>query len=84
MPVPFEANCTLRRATSPLKPGQVVRVLGMAPEGECEADMFVCIDHGEDELAVPLGQPTPPGRADAATSEAVADWHYRVARGYCF
>lgn len=46
--------------------------------------MFVCIDHGEDELAVPLGQPTPPGTADAATSDAVADWHYRVARGYCF
>src|SRR5690242_8404623 len=41
--VPFEARCQARRPISPLKVGETVEVLGMAPEDECESEMFVWI-----------------------------------------
>jgi hypothetical protein len=33
--VPFAATCRLERTTSPLKVGEKVKVLGMAPEDDC-------------------------------------------------
>lgn len=36
---PFNAKCTARRVISPLKVCQVVSVLGMAPEEECESEI---------------------------------------------
>jgi hypothetical protein len=80
---PFAAKCTVRRAISPLKVGQVVSVLGMAPEEECEAEMFVLIEYNDEELAVPLAQLAPSSK-DPQTQEAIADWHYWLARGYEF
>ncbi len=80
---PFNAKCVTRRAISPLKIGQAVKVLGMAPAEECESDMFVMIEYDGDELGVPLAQ-LAPTTGDAATKEAIADWHYWVARGYEF
>ena len=38
---PFAAKCVVRRSISPLKVDQVVTVLGMAPEADCETEMFV-------------------------------------------
>ena len=80
---PFSAKCTQRRAISPLKIGQVVLVLGMAPDDECEAEMFVMIEYNEDELAVPLAQ-LDASSPDQQTQEAIADWHYWLGRGYEF
>lgn len=80
---PFSAKCTQRRAISPLKIGQVVLVLGMAPDDECEAEMFVMIEYNEDELAVPLAQ-LDAASPDQQTQEAIADWHYWLGRGYEF
>src|SRR5229473_752830 len=40
---PFSARCIVHRATSPLKPGDEVEVVGMPSEEECEHDMFVMI-----------------------------------------
>jgi hypothetical protein len=40
---PFKARCRLVRPISILKAGEQVEVLGMAPEEECESEMFVWI-----------------------------------------
>lgn len=80
---PFPARCTAKRAVSPLKVGEDVEVVGMAPVEECERNMFVMIAWEEDELAVPLSQLTPL-QADDDTLEAASDWHYWVSQGYCF
>ena len=55
----------------------------MAPEEECESEMFVRIAWDDDELAVPLTQLSPSSK-HAGTLEAIADWHYWVGRGYQF
>src|SRR4051812_50181868 len=53
---PFLARCATRRSTSPLKVGDELEVIGMAPVEDCEHDMFVEMDWDEEELAVPLSQ----------------------------
>jgi hypothetical protein len=45
--------------------------------------MFVRVRSCGRKLAVPLAQLKPLGM-DATTKQAVADWHYWVARGYQF
>ena len=40
---PFKARCRLVRSISSLRVGEEVQVLGMAPEEECESEMFVWI-----------------------------------------
>ncbi len=79
---PFLATCTVERAISPLSTGQKVEVVGMAPEGECEHEMFVKIRWQERTLAVPLAQLKPTRQVDEDTRQAVADWHYWVDQGY--
>lgn len=83
---PFPARCRATRAISPLRPGERVTVTGMAPEMECEHEMFVQI-HGQDRrIAVPLAQLEVRGlrMVDAETREAIADWHYWLDQGYVF
>jgi hypothetical protein len=81
--VPFKARCKSTRAVSPLRIREVVNVLGMAPEEECESEMFVRVGGRCRNLAVPLSQ-LEPLTADAGTKLAVADWHYWFYRGYKF
>jgi hypothetical protein len=78
---PFKARCTSKREISPLRVGEHLDVIEMAPEAESESEMFVRVRWCGRKLAVPLAQLKPQG-ADATTREAVADWHYWVARGY--
>ena len=73
---PFFAKCIVARAISPLRVGEKVLVVGMAPEGECEHEMFVTIPWEDRTLAVPLAQLKPVVKTDKDTKEAVADWHY--------
>jgi hypothetical protein len=80
---PFKARCKSKRAVSPLRIGEIVNVLGMAPEEECESEMFVRMRWRDGKLAVPLSQ-LEPLAADPETTEAVADWHYWLDRGYKF
>jgi hypothetical protein len=82
--VPFTATCAEKRTISPLRLKDTVQVIGMAPEEECEAEMFVLIKWDDDELAVPLSQLEPEVNASEETKEAIGDWHYWVARGYEF
>jgi len=81
---PFAAKCVGKRQVSPLRPGRRVTVTGMADSDECNSDMFVLIDwDDDDELAVPLAQLLPV-KGNAATRQAVEDWHYWVRMGYSF
>ena len=80
---PFKAKCIEKRAISPLVEGEQVEVTGMPPEEECLREMFVNVEWQDRTLAVPLAQ-LEPIKPDPETKEAVADWHYWVARGYLF
>jgi len=79
--IPFSAQCIVSRATSPLEPGDEVEVVGMAPEEECEHDMFVLIQWKPRQLAVPFMQ-LEGIQVDEETQQAIEDWHYWVNRGY--
>lgn len=91
MQFPFTVTCIGKRRISPLKEGATVEVVGMAPEDECDREMFVEIDWEGDTLAVPLIQ-LEATEADAETQQAIlyetaepnADWHYWVNQGYEF
>jgi Calcium binding len=81
MNVPFKARCRLARPISVLKVKEEVEVLGMAPEEECESEMFVWVTRADERIAVPLAQLQPLSK-DQETREAVGDWLYWVDRGY--
>jgi hypothetical protein len=78
---PFSAQCVARRTISPLEPGDEVKVVGMAPEEECEHEMFVLIQGTPHPLAVSLIQ-LEGTEVDEETQQAIEDWHYWVDRGY--
>lgn len=80
---PFSARVTAKRTISPLTMGSEVKVVGMAPEVECEHEIFVTVSLQGKRLAVPLSQ-LKVIDADDGTSEGVDDWRYWVARGYQF
>jgi hypothetical protein len=80
---PFTARCIETRAISPLRKGSKAEVIEMAPEEECEHEMFVNINWEGDALAVPLSQ-LKPIDADKETQEAIEDWHYWVKMEYQF
>lgn len=80
---PFAARCIAQRATSPLKKGEDVTVLAMAPDEECQHEMFVRVRWQGRRVAVPLAQLA--GRhVDATTRQAIEDWRYWQAQGYEF
>ena len=79
----FTARCIQVRSISPLEKGDEVQVKGLAPEAECEHEMFVEMRWEKRNLAVPLSQ-LEVTDGDKETKEAVADWHYWTARGYRF
>jgi hypothetical protein len=80
---PFITKCIAKRAISPLRVGDEVDVIGMAPEEECEHEMFVMMRWEKEGLAIPLMQLEVTHGGDQ-TREAVEDWHYWVNRGYQF
>ena len=78
---PFRARCIAERVISPLRVGDEVEVTGMAPEDECEHEMFVLTRWRRRTLGVPLAQLAGAG-VDAQTEQAIGDWHYWVGSGY--
>ena len=78
-----KARCIAPKVLSPLGEGQTVEVQRMAPEDACSADMLVLIRWQGRTMAVPLSQLIAVD-ADDSTAEAIGDWHYWVAQGYCF
>ncbi len=83
---PFTARCTAERPVSPLKKGDEMEVLAMAPPDECQRAVFVMIrsDRKKDGLAVPLSQLQAAKDTTEATVQAVDDWRYWAAQGYEF
>ena len=81
---PFLTRCINERAISPLRVGDEVEVVGLAPEGECRHEMFVETPwEYKRTLAVPLSQ-LKMVHGDEVTGQAVEDWHYWVEMGYGF
>jgi hypothetical protein len=80
---PFQAKCIVAKTVSPLLKGEAVEVQGMAPEEACASDMLVLIKWQGRTMAVPLSQ-LQAIKGNKATNEAIADWHYWEAQGYCF
>jgi hypothetical protein len=78
---PFVARRIAERAVSPLRVGDEVEVVGMAPEEECQHEMFVLIRWERRALAVPLAQ-LEGVAVDQRTRQAIEDWQYWVAQGY--
>jgi hypothetical protein len=80
---PFEGRIRKAMASSPLRAGQTVAVIGLAHEDLCRVGIFVRVSSNQRDLVVPLAQ-TVPLNGDEATQEAVADWHYWYDQGYAF
>ena len=72
-----------QRAILPLRKGESVKVRSMAPEDTCSGDMMVLIRRQGRTMAVPLFQLSAID-PDGVAREAIKDWHYWVAQGYCF
>lgn len=66
---------------SPLREGEEVTVVSMADPDDCGCEMFVEVEWMGREMGMPLEQLIGVD-VDAATEEAIADWHCWVGRGY--
>jgi hypothetical protein len=81
---PFRARCVTGREVSPLKKGEEVEVIGMLDEGwDNPSEIFVRINRRRRKLGVPLAQ-LEGIEVGNQTAEAIADWRYWIAQGYCF
>ncbi|MBE9200148.1 MULTISPECIES: calcium-binding protein [unclassified Nodularia (in: cyanobacteria)] len=85
--VPFMAKLTKKSGKTSAVEEKKVEVMGMAPDDECLKDMYVEVvyPHGQDEdlFSVKLSDLVAIN-TDSDTKEAIADWHYWLARGYKF
>ena len=80
---PFRAKCIAERRISPLREGDKVEVTGMAPESDCQHEMFVLLQWEGRTLGVPLSQLKGMG-VEPETKQAIEDWHYWIQQGYEF
>ncbi|MDZ8051811.1 MAG: calcium-binding protein [Aulosira sp. ZfuVER01] len=84
---PFMGKWTKKGRKSSSPQEKQVEVLGMAPDDECEKDMFVEVVYpdgkDEDVFSARLSE-IEIIDADEETQEALADWQYWLARGYKF
>ncbi len=80
---PFKARCVAARSVSPFRKGEVVEVLGMAPENECMRGAVVLARFARRKVGVPLEELVPVG-VEGDAREAIEDWRYWTAMGYQF
>jgi hypothetical protein len=76
-------RCRKTRSMSPLTVGDEVDVLEMAPQDDCESEMFVFVQWNDRRLAVPLEQ-LEPISGDPKAIEMIEDWLYWCLMGYEF
>lgn len=84
---PFMAKWTKKSRKTSTTEEKQVEVLGMAPDDECLKDMYVevaDINGKDDDVYSAKLSEIEAIDADAETKEAIADWHYWLARGYKF
>src|SRR3954447_11471886 len=67
---PFQATCRAAQVISPLRKGETVEVVRMAPDEACERDMLVLVRWQSRKMAVPLAQLNPVD-PDESTAEAI-------------
>jgi hypothetical protein len=79
MDFPFEARCIEEQEVSPLKGGEMVRVVGKPSSEPSLRQQFVTVEWMDREFGVPLSQ-LEPVEASSDTEQAVADWHYWLER----
>jgi hypothetical protein len=79
---PFRARCISKRAISPLNTDDEVEIVGMAPEDECQHEVFVKMRYERRTLAIPLSQIAPVTGTEKGMREAIEDWHYWIGQGY--
>ena len=80
---PFRAWCITRREVSPLKKGEEVEVIGMLDEGwDNPSEILERIKWQGRKVGVPLAQ-LEGIEVNDQTAEAIADWLYWSAQGYC-
>ena len=80
---PFKAKWINRHSSE----GRNVTVLSMSPEDDCSHDMFVEVLYREGDMEDVFDarlSEIQPLNIDAATEQAIDDWHYWVKRGYQF
>ena len=70
--MPFSSQMHRSQDCSPLREGETVEVLRMAPKDACSAEMLVLILWHGRAMAVPLSQLTPVD-PDETTAEAIGD-----------
>ncbi|HUV96589.1 MAG TPA: calcium-binding protein [Terracidiphilus sp.] len=80
---PLHAQCVASVPTSPLREGDTIEIRKMAPEDSCTSDMLVMTRWKNRNIAVPLSQ-LKAIDVDESTTQAIEDWHYWIAQGYCF
>ena len=51
---PFQAKCLATKVVSPLRKGETVEVVRMAPDEVCEHDMLVLVRWQRRKVAIPL------------------------------
>jgi hypothetical protein len=76
-------RCRKTRSMSPLKVGEEVDVLEIAPFEDCQSEMFVYVQLNDSKLAVPLEQ-LEPIEGDPKAIEVIEDWLYWCLMGYEF
>jgi len=81
---PFRARVSVKTAGSPLRMHEEVEVIDLSDVDDWEDQARVTLGGNKYGVDVPLAQLEPLDTTDAATRQAVADWHYWVARGYHF
>jgi hypothetical protein len=84
---PFMAKWKKKNRKTSAIEEKAVEVLGMAPDDECLKDMYVdvaYIDGKPDDVYSAKLSEIEAIDVDSETEEAIADWHYWLARGYKF
>jgi Calcium binding len=78
---PFEAKCIAKHAAPVVPAHEELTVLSMADEEDCLQEMQVLVHWQKRDVVIPLAE-IEGIEIDEDTEEAIADWHYWVARGY--
>jgi hypothetical protein len=78
---PFRARCVSDRRILPLRAGEVVEAIRMAPEEDCLHEMLVEVRWQGRTFGAPLSQLESVALDDEAR-QAIEDWHYWIARGH--
>jgi hypothetical protein len=79
---PFRAMCVAANAVSPLRKSETIEVLRMATRMPASTTCS-CKSAGRGERWRLLFRNSIAINSDESTEEAIGNWHYWVAQGYC-